>query len=193
MVKIAISGKAKSGKNTLASFLIDELSKSEDLSMTSIQAFADPIKRIVIEMFPEADRNCLFGPSELRSNIIHCDYKDDLGNPLTYRQALLDIGARGRKYNPNCWIKRFDATMNEEAATNIIASDLRFINEYEYLKRNGFYTIRITRGIDSIIDDISETEQDTLLDNDFDLVIRNDMTIDDLRSHAKSLVNRLVC
>lgn len=205
MVKIAISGKAKSGKNSLASFIrnhIDDLQEfiSDNRALPTyykpipiIMAFADPIKRAVLDLFPEADRHYLFGPSELREYVIPGEYTDDKGEPLTYRQALMDIGALGRKYNNNFWIDKFDTTMKSIKDSSIIASDLRFLNEYEYLKTNNFFTIRIVRDIITKLDDISEIEQDALSNDKFDLVIVNNKSLEDLDMHAKSLVNKLIC
>lgn len=194
MVRIAISGKAKSGKNSFASFLISHATKisTEGLESALILAFADPIKHTVLSMFPKADENCLFGPSELRSEVIPGDYKDKNGNLLTYRQALMDIGALGRSYDENFWIDKFNRQVKTYRNVElIIASDLRFVNEFEYLKDNSFFTVRILRNDCAIINDSSETEQDTIPNSKFDLIIYNNASINDLDKSAKTLIKSL--
>ena len=59
---------------------------------------------MVKTMYPEASSECLWGASELRSIVISDKYKDINGNPLTYRQALIELGAYGRKHNKDIWL-----------------------------------------------------------------------------------------
>src|SRR5208283_2965011 len=115
MYKIAISGKANTGKNTLANLLQDETCKRDDKVYIAkhgivglknfyakTMAFADPIKEIVMVMFPNANKECLYGPSKGRAELIPGAFKN--GEPVTYRQALFDIGTElGRGYNDKIW------------------------------------------------------------------------------------------
>src|SRR5271166_6519522 len=123
MYKIAICGRANTGKNTLAKLLEQELydkinkdwqaklGSPSTQSWTTFHgkslAFADPIKEIVSIMFPYANKECLYGPSQLRAESIPGAFKN--GKPLTYRQALLDLGTEvGRSYNDKIWLENFD-------------------------------------------------------------------------------------
>src|ERR1700722_19840139 len=142
-LKIAISGKAGAGKNVFASFLVQGLGLDDNNS--KIVALADPMKSIIKMMFPEAKSECLFGPSELRSEIIPGSYKNKEGNQLTYRQALIDLGAFGRKYNDNMWLNCLAEDANTNNKDAYIISDVRFGIEFNFLKKSGFYMIRVIR------------------------------------------------
>lgn len=184
----AISGKARAGKNTVASLIEKHSGWPEK---TKIVALADPMKRIIKSMFPEASESCLFGPSELRSTIISNKYLDKNGKSLTYRQALIDLGAFGRQYNPDIWLN----CLVEDARNSIdkhvyIVSDVRFINEFKFLKAAGFTMIRVLRDDAAQIDDISETQQEGIPNEEFHYVLENNGTIPELSESVRCLVLR---
>jgi hypothetical protein len=188
--KIAISGKANSGKNTVALLLVEKLKFKN--SKEKIVAIADPMKRIVKMMFPEASEECLYGPSELRSNIISDKFTDKSEKLLTHRQALIDLGAFGRQYNKNIWLNCLVQDANQSADINTyIASDVRFLNEFYYLKQAGFTMIRILRNNCSKIDDPSELEQDKILNSEFDYIVNNNGSLDDLSEEIRVLSFKL--
>lgn len=207
MYKIAICGKANSGKNTTANLILQELAKikNKESLISKTIAFADPIKEIIIKMFPrKAYSEFLYGRSECRSYPI-LGANDFNGNDLTYRQALIDIGTMGRKYNPNIWVDCFDATYQNillnnnvlkllgEATEALIVPDLRFKEELEFLKKENFYLIRLKRNEVTVINHASETVQETFLDSEFNYVIDNNGTIDDLRKNiSENIINKLV-
>lgn len=197
MIKISLSGKAGVGKDTVANIFTQILNDKEH-NCAKI-AFADPIKEIISIMFPDYDYNSLYGDSNLRSNIIPDAYKDGL--PLTWRQALLDIGTGiGRKYKESMWLDVFEHRVKEAILKDssarfglpeiaIINPDLRFTNEFYKVKSLGFKTIRIKRHTDYTINHVSETQQEEILDNQFDCVINNNSDIDYLRSCCLNIIN----
>lgn len=184
--RIAVSGKANSGKNTFSSILSDNMKFNG--SQEKIVALADPMKQIMKIMFPESSDECLYGPSELRSEKISDKYLDFSGKTLTYRRALIDLGAFGRKYNDSIWLNYIINDVNRSKDINTyIVSDIRYIEEFKYFKKFGFTMIRILRKNIFNINDSSELEQDFILDNEFDYIIHNDGTIDDLAQNIKEL------
>jgi hypothetical protein len=185
-LKIAISGRARCGKNTVANMIIHHLNLSPQ--EYRMRAFADPMKEIARLMFPVADPDALYGASERRSEIISPDYTDNDGNLLTYRQFLCDLGKFGRKYNPKIWVKCLDHDYKQNSKLIYTVPDLRFIEEYEYLKENKFILIRVKRKNIEKIDDVSETGQDALPDSLFDYIINNDSTIDFLNTRVLDIV-----
>lgn len=192
--KIAICGKKRVGKNTLSTILANLISiKYHSEATAKIMAFADPIKEMILQMFPKANKNCLFGSSELREEIIP-DAIDQNGNPLTYRQALIDIGTLGRKYNPNMWVNVFHnriQTMNDNyffPIKLIICSDLRFPEEFEFLKKHNFCLVKLRRKDTLLSDNPTETAQDGISLDLFDIVVDNDKSIDDLTIEAKKII-----
>lgn len=187
--KIAISGKARSGKNTIA----EMFNKFWQHDNNKIVALADPMKAIIKIMFPEAKDENLWGASELRSLAISDKYINASNNPLTYREALIQLGAFGRKYNPNIWLNALvnDADKSNDVNAYIVA-DVRFINEFKYLKESGFTMIRVLRNDCVNIDDVSEKEQDEIKDSEFHYVIRNNDSLNELNSTVFDIGNKLI-
>lgn len=188
-IKVGISGKAKSGKNTIATLLANMLCPSGG---AKIVALADPMKNIIEMMFPNASKECLYGPSELRSEIIPGSYYDDMNNRLTYRKALTDLGKFGRTYNDNMWLDCIVEDFNKSQDISMyIIPDVRFRVEFDYLKKHNFHMVRVYRKDCSNIDDVSETEQETILDQEFDTIIQNNGPIKELDCKIKCLATVL--
>jgi len=197
MYKIAITGKANSGKNTTANILLEELSLANNKIINGkMMAFADPIKEIILTMFPLARKEFLYGSSNFRSQVIP-NAKNKHGDPLTYRQALIDIGTMAREYNPNIWVDCFDNRVVEFQEREIslprdlkteavIVTDLRFQEEFDYLIKNNYFIIKLNRKNHSVINDKSETAQDQF--SKFNSIIDNNGTLIDLRNQIKEQV-----
>jgi hypothetical protein len=189
--KIALVGKANSGKNTVANILGSNLSQYDRRNLSI--AFADPIKDIILMMFPEAEKEYLFGPSHLRSNIIPNAYKNN--KPLTYRQCLIDIGELARSYNPNIWINKlgekiskFENFIECEGPETVIVSDVRRINEAAFLKEKEFFFIKIKRELSLKLNHSTETDQDEIKENYFDYIIDNNGSIENLKENIINII-----
>lgn len=188
MYKISITGKANSGKNTVAKLLHKKLLKESGYCNYKYIAFADPIKKMIRIMFPDLPRKFLNGPSKYRSEQIPGAFKD--GNPLTVRQLLIDLGTKvGRAANDSIWLYVFDKTYEKELKFNdlIIVTDTRFRNEFDHVKNKGFLTIKIVRDDHAKILDISETSQDSISDNEYDFIIYNNGTLKELKDNIDNL------
>lgn len=196
MYKIAICGKANTGKSTVSKLLYSTLIESSlDMEGATIKylAFADPIKEMIRIAYPEVPRKWLYGSSKYRAEIIPgASYN---GVPLTVRQCLINIGNDfGRANKPDIWLRNFDVRFQKEVKRNtdiIIVTDVRFRNEFDHLKSLGFYQIRLMRNEYTKINDISETNQDGIFDSEFDYVFHNNGTLNDLENEVKKIVSRL--
>lgn len=192
MYKVAICGKAKSGKNTIAKLLKKSLSKKDKIRCKYL-AFADPVKEIARIMFPSIPEEHLTGSSELRSSIIKNAFKND--SPLTVRQLLIDIGTEmGRSYDKNIWINALGSkldSLQKKDKDLVILTDCRFINEHNFLKSKGFFTIKVIRNDSTFINHISETEQDGIPESDFDAIIYNNGTLKQLKKDVSLMAYRL--
>jgi hypothetical protein len=199
MFKIAICGKANTGKNTVSKLLYNEIfdtaspTKLPDGSGVKYIAFADPIKEMIRLMFPQLPKKYLFGSSQYRSEVIPGALKN--GKPLTIRDALIDLGTGvGRSYKENIWLDAFDHSfnkINQNVVGVCIVTDVRFRNEFNHLKQLGFYQIRLLRDAHLKINHASETNQDSIKDDEFDFVINNNGTLDDLKISVSSIVSQL--
>jgi len=202
MYKIAITGKANSGKNTLGQLVVDHL--RERLFLEKHQksvhnnakyiAFADPLKKMAREAFPNIPRKWLYGPSKFRAEVIPGAFKDSV--PLTVRQLLIDLGNDfGRKYQPDLWIRNLEHRVKKLSKSDktkmIVVTDCRFRNEFDFLKSAGFYQIRLLRDSHTKINDVSETNQDGILDSEFDYVVNNNGTMNDLIQEARKISEQI--
>ena len=187
-VKIAISGKAGSGKDTAASFILNH-EMMKDFNLTK-KAFADPLKEIAGIMYPDIPKEWIYGPSQLRASVIDDSFKEN--EKLTVRQLLIDIGTNGRNYNENIWIESALADVRKSKEKSFIFSDVRFRNEFDSLKKNGFFMIRVKRKKISKIDSPSENEMDLISDDEFDCVIHNNSSIDSFYKKIDKCLKSLV-
>lgn len=195
MLKIAICGKANSGKNTTAQLLSASIKENFRYSNfnTQLMAFADPIKEMISLMFPYLNKDLLYGPSKLRAEIIPEAFKDK--QPLTIRQSLIDLGTGvGRSYNEDIWINAFKYKFNNIKTHNniVIVTDIRFINEFNYLKSENFYVIKLLRDSELKINHSSETNQDSINDRNFDYILYNNGTLSDLKIEVHKIAKNIV-
>jgi len=177
---IAISGKAKSGKDTLAQMLLERLGDG-----WRREAFADALK---VEWYdgcfswqptPESKEHKIEFTNKMKSSNVHV------------RQELIDLGQKHRAEDPDYWIKRVDLQ------SNCIITDLRFWNEFKYLKARGFLMVRVECTFETLcgrgcppINDPSECELDNRLD-DFDVVVSNNAGLEVLERSVAEIVQTL--
>jgi hypothetical protein len=192
---VAICGKKKSGKDTLASIIEDEIKERFYTGYVHRLTFATPIKVIGERMFPWAPSKGWWFSSEYRDTVIP-DAVDNDNKPLTYRQVLIDIGTQGRRYNPLQWVNvfnhRFQSEVKEYQGDHCITSDVRFHNEYNYLENKGFFLIKLTRKGNIGSSGATETSQDTISDTAFDHILANDGTLDELKQQARDLMPLII-
>lgn len=169
---IALSGKARSGKNSvyfLSKILLDE----DDNGQVQKAAFADALKA---EAFDKG----------------WSGKKDDVG-----RKLLQDLGTDRRKEDPLYWVKQ---VRNKIAARTIFKNpqpkvwfitDCRYLNEADYVKEQGWELWRIRRpAIEHTQTDQHPSEVDLDDYPSFDAVlVANDMT--ELFEAVKKNLNRL--
>lgn len=193
MYKIAICGKANTGKNTVSKIIRKEISKKQKGIFCEYIAFADPIKAMIRIMFPDLPEKYLTGSSQYRAEAIPGAFKD--GKPLTVRQLLIDLGTGvGRTYKETIWLEAFDHAFQRAQSKHknmIIVTDVRFRNEFDHLKKQGFYQIRLLRDSHTQINHSSETNQDSIRDDEFDYVLHNNGTLKDLKSEVLKIVSQI--
>lgn len=205
MYKISISGKANTGKNTLSKIIVEALriqnrnwhkKRHQHFLPLSVKyiAFADPIKEMIQTMFPTLPKEFLYGSSKFRNEVIPGAFKD--GVPLTVRQLLMDLGTGlGRGYMDTVWLNNFDHRFKKNKKKDIvIVTDVRFRNEFEHLKKKGFFKVRLYRDTGQpTIKHVSEFNQNSIADEEFDYVIHNDKTLKDLKYEvAHNIIPHLI-
>jgi dephospho-CoA kinase len=180
--KIAICGRARSGKDTVANYL------EENYAFTKF-AFADDMKQLLHKLFPHiSDR-----PKPRRAYQV---FGEGLRNLDLPGAEHVWIDACMRKVNAHIW---WHSEVDNRGA-NVVITDLRMQLEYDYLRANGFTIIRVNSPEENRMtraklsgDDFTSTdlEHTTELDIEGFLVdaeIVNDGSLDDLKAQIDGLM-----
>jgi hypothetical protein len=206
---IGVCGQAGAGKDTIADFLVKD-HKFVKLS------FADPLKRICHDVFDFSEEQ-LWGPSSARNAEDKRYPRSPFGSEkvtefLTPRYALQRLGTEfGRDCYAPIWVElaiRQAKTILEQNVSydrvrgiipnlmgpkrGVVIPDVRFRNELEAIKAAGGKVVRVVRpgaGLEGAAAlHPSEVEMQSIPDSDFDRVIVNNGSLQDLKT--KVLVTR---
>ena len=85
------------------------------------------------------------------------------------------------------WLNKILLQKNSPNLT--IVTDVRFRNEFDHLKKKGFFQIRLYRDTGmQTIEHISETGQSSIKDEEFDYVLFNNKSLEDLKEEVRSQI-----
>lgn len=165
---IAFSGKKKTGKDTAADLLV---SASPKLTFQRLN-FADGVYEEIAEgIWP----SCICVPEALQAKIKFMKENKD-----NFRLILQGWGTdfRRKMFGEDYWVKKYANRLKIiPDRTVVMTTDVRFVNEAEYIKSIGGVLIRISRDTGYYDTHVSETELDNY---PFDIAISNNGTKDDL-------------
>lgn len=179
---IGLSGYARTGKDTVADYLV------ENHEFTRL-AFADPMREALYALNPSLGLSRL----SLQEVIDECGwdgYKETLfGEEI--RGLLQRMGTEvGREmFGEHFWV---DYLLNKalEIKGNVVISDVRFLNEAEAIRQANGQVWRVNRpGVKAANSHASEIQMDSF--DNFDVVITNDTTIDELFLELTGLMNEI--
>lgn len=172
---VGLSGYAQSGKDT-AGALMGELAQFERL------AFADALKTVALAV------NLDLGAADLRTRVSQSGWEYCKANYPKSRIFLQHLGAAVRDHvDQDAWV---NAVLNKTAPGGRYAiCDVRYPNEAAAIKAKGGYVVRVERpGTGPANAHASETALD---DWDFDAILRNNGTLEDLRSKVRIFLSTL--
>lgn len=178
---IGISGKMRSGKSTVAEMI--QLMSNGNYKICS---FADKIKAMV-SIATGVDYDTI---DERKNDYLPKDFQ--YGDMKTYRHMLQKFGTDAIRNNlgEDFWINALFVDLDY---ADIIVPDVRFLNEAEAIKKKKGLLIKVVNEhADSIMLEenthVSETEMDGY--KDFDIVIENNSTIDELLKQIEKTINK---
>lgn len=191
MIKlIGITGRARSGKDTVAGYM-------EDMIPCSVRySLASPIKRAVFSML-EADK--LAEQRELMER--KEDTIDWLGH--SPRELLQVFGTEGAREHlgEDFWLKFLDrfcqntreleATFNDDDEVYpiyVLVPDVRFNNEAKHIKDKEGIVIKVQGGEDRSKDVRDHASEKGISIRYVDHIIENDGTLEDLQDKVKQLI-----
>ena len=185
MAIIGISGKARSGKNTFAEMLAEELHKRTGKAYV-LMAYADELKKMAQREF-DLSWDQLWGDEKEAKDERYIKFKQEY---WTGREIMQQLGGFYRSIDNDFWVKKLFKLIDEKEYENVIITDVRYPNEVDpVVERKGLH-IRIERpSADKIhgSEHASETSLDESYKVDFNVI--NQWTIEELRKTATELVN----
>jgi len=195
---VGISGKARSGKDTFAEMLATELNKGAYPPYV-MMAFANELKlRCQAAFYLSWEQ--LWGDEKERPDKRYkrCHTTTtggvDTDMPIywTAREIMQNYGAFYRTIDNEFWVKNLFKVAEEKEYTNVIITDVRYINEANYVIDNGGYVIRIERESKDDVHNMqhpSEIELDNY--NRFDFTVLNNWGKEELEINAGSVAKFL--
>lgn len=179
---VLLAGKAGSGKDTMANYLVDNYSFKKF-------AFADELKKYVAKKY-SINHNLLFSQIGKKTSL-KINNKE-----LTLRDLLIKEALEKKSHDENHWVNIVieklislnKSTLKEESNNRIVISDFRFPNEfYEIYKIcDKVLTVNIIRDKGSEnIDDISEK---SLNNFHFDNIIINNGYVENLYKNIDNYI-----
>jgi len=164
---IGLSGKKRTGKNTIAA-MINHYAATQTVRELS---FATELKKDVARM-------------------LGVELDDIETNKSLYRGMLQAVGCYRRdSFGADYWIKKVEQALSLFNENIIIITDVRFLNEAEWIKSKGGKLIRVSR-VTGLKD---EHESEVALDDykEWDSVILNTGTLEHLAADVKELMKLL--
>jgi len=169
IILIGLTGKALSGKNTVADYLTKRFNAKQ-------YAFATPLKQLAKDLF--------FWDGS----------KEMLPEPDKGRNLLIGIGNKLRDVRPTVWADFTLKQIEEYAKTNPPArictiTDLRYQNEAKLIQQAGGFIVRVQRPVGALqLEHISETELD---DYKYDYTIINNGTLEELYARSDEVLQAI--
>ncbi|MGI5408210.1 hypothetical protein ACQEV9_15585 [Streptomyces chartreusis] len=140
MRNVAFIGKARSGKDSAAGFLV------RTRHYTRL-AFADPLKEMAEKVDPFIPTGYDVSGVRLSALIrdVGWDYAKD--HYPEVRRILQHMGQTQREFDEDYWVKAMRRKLNNAEAWNlpVVVTDVRYPNEANMLRARGFRLIRVVR------------------------------------------------
>lgn len=182
---IVLAGKARSGKDTFASFLKENLNKELTVNKFYTCAFANGLKNKLIKDFDLTEEQVFGSLKDVPDLRYPKDRSEGCWAP---REFLQEVGQFYRKFKSTYWI---DYLMKDVLETdNVIITDARFPLEIDTIKNSYDKVIsilisRINR--DAMIN--SNHSSETSLDNycGYDFIVENNGTLKELQVQTEKI------
>lgn len=182
---VGISGKARSGKDTFAEMLAAQLNKGAHPPFV-MMAFANELKLRCQAAF-DLSYEQLWGDDKEK---VDERYQKQMQANVhwTAREIMQEYGAFYRSIDGEFWIKNLFKVAADKGYNNVIVTDVRYINEADYILNKGGYVIRVERENKDDVHNMqhpSEVQLDGY--NRFDFVVNNNGTLEELAEKAKDV------
>ena len=191
MVLIGIVGKKGSGKDTVSDYLVQNHHFHK-------LAFANPIKQVASIMFDFNEQQLngeLKETIDKRWGISPREVFQKLGTEFGQFDLPKYFPQLGEKVNRNFWVERLKIEYYKlPEKSNVIISDVRFKHEIDEIKKMNGIIIKINRNHriwENNDIHLSENEMELVENQQFNIIINNNSTLDDLFEHINNIVKEL--
>lgn len=191
---VGLASRARCGKDTFGKYLHEEFMISY-YRFFQTSAFASKLKNMCMADF-DLTNNQLYGNEketiDLRYN--KCNEGTNIPEFWTPREIMQALGSFYRSIDRDFWVRSFDKDWDSMGHPDTIITDVRHINECEYVKEKGIL-IKIVRDDAAKIHGMnheSETALDGKPDNYFDIIIENNGSLEDLQIAASNAAKMIL-
>jgi hypothetical protein len=183
---IGLGSHARVGKSTVA----DILERVHGYRQIS---FAKKLKELALainpDVLPQSALNVRAGEGKLRTLVVRHGWDEAKERFPTVRTYLQELGVACRDtFGEDFWVEQ--VLFGGNVFIDVAISDVRFRSEAEAIKNFGGVLVNVTRpGYGAVNDHISEHDLD---DWEWDYVLANDGTKEDLEYHVGQMIERLI-
>lgn len=176
---IALHGKARAGKDTLAGYMAEELRKKG--TQVDLFALAEPIKRISSVMF------------DMDLETLESQKEDEQWTGFSHRKFLQMFGTDFVRvnYGEDFWIRHIEKKIKDSSASVVIITDVRFKNEVEFF--NGMehgHIVQIIREGNLVPSATTQHASEMFMASEehVDYLVKNDKDLDNMRIEASKVI-----
>jgi hypothetical protein len=199
MKVIAFGGRKKSGKDTLAQFLVRNRLELFKTDYVRIYHFADPLKQFAIN-YLGCPAEWVWSQDYKENKIEHLLWENfpvkecigDKTGPMSVREVLQYYGTEiFRKQDPQIWVRMLKNRILEHNPDVAIVADMRFPNEVVGIQELGGKTVYLSRAIPPLHNHESETAllSENFDWNNFDSIIHNNkMSLNETQNYLVNIL-----
>ena len=180
---IALTGPKGSGKDTVGQMIVERFPQLQAKTI----AFADPVKHTIRHIFNLGDESTYSYDRLKRATLKLKD--EECFYTIEGRRLVREIGMLMRSYDEKQFTRYVDETIASDTNRLWIVTDMRFDNEYTFLKRLGAKMVKIIRPSYQYDGHITERAFD---DHLVDHVLMNDGSLDYLRIRVDSVMRGIL-
>jgi len=194
---IGLHGKARSGKDQFGEYLITSFSHKG--RCFEHMAFATQLKNMCKEHFGLTDdqlwergKNMREAP-DFRFAKRYNGASSDPENYWSPREIMQELGSFYRRIKHDYWVYALDKEVKKREYKDVVITDVRHVNECDYVRKNRGILIKITRPVIHEIRGMNHESETALNDyTAFDIIINNDGTLEDLYRAAEDTVEAII-
>lgn len=180
---IALCGPKGCGKDTVGALIKEKYSQYNPETI----AFADPVKSAVRHIFNLGDES-VYSYDRLKRATLKLKDEEDFYT-IEGRRLVREIGMLMRSYDEKQFTRYVQETITQSPDRLWIVTDMRFDNEYSFLKQMGAIMVKIIRPSYQYDGHITERAFDDHLVNH---VLMNDGDLDYLRIRVDSVMRGIL-